>query len=845
MTLFFAVFIIICGNIDGNKKLQNYKGGKMTTFFTSVLIIPSNELEITKKLLEKKKEVFVGLDTEFIANKLLSIQISKIDFEIGTVLGKYIVRDQMPEEITLEWLREQCEVASDVWIKFFAHYSPAELACISDLKEVIGDKSTELYDHGKYANIINKKLKVSIIDTLGYIKARLEEIGKIVYVPKVDLQAELERLNPGKWSKKHRGIEHFDEVMNEHPGLAKRYAMTDSYIALLLATKLTARLSEYCGKLMTADATPKIAENVARRKMDKHLKEHYPKLYKHLIMLVLGREPHNRGERRSVSLLLWASLMYKGGKNKVLVAGEIKIEVYDLDLQSAYPNALRLICVTDHTKPKTLTMQQMYKMSRRRDWMLMQGYVRLDINFTPRIKSLPIGIKVGDTIIETIENQDVSITLVTFLSIMRHYRDYVNWSKTHIKEAVEFPPVLDENKERIYPYRAVIDDLVALRNKAKKEGNKFDDMFYKLILVSIYGKLAQGISNLLQLNFKTKEHSLKPYSKIFNGNYAAYVTDIVRILVTDAANNTTGLVLNVVTDGFMIANTRGLTRAKLLEAFENSTIAGEFKAVSGKDDIWEVKHYMPQGVVIVKVRWDIPRPGNYNMKDAVNKFAFPSGVSKNGDIIYTAIIMYERIKDPAQWNVKYIRKILDGYKQVAGYEKGETLKSREVATSVDYNVSSSMMPDKWVNNAIMTGVTFMPWWTLEAYESCRNMLKRHRNTYVALSEDAMKILIHNAKRSRKWKSAKSAFEINTMALISRVFISEYKYNKHEGMFKWLSASVMFKSGVTSQKFRDMKRKVKASVNEYRITTGNPGYKAVESWYYKLVKKYEDHLANMG
>lgn len=820
-------------------------------FFNTNLIIPENELEITKKLAFRvgksrydRREVFVGLDTEYSPDKVLTIQLSKIDLSTGVVLGKYITHEQMPNEITVEWLREQCEVSEDTWIKFFAHYSPAELACIADFKDILKDKKTKYQNYGKYINLYVEKHKVSFIDSLGYIKARLEEIGKIVNVPKVNLQAELEKLDSEKWNKDYMGIEHFGEVMNDHPDLAHRYAMTDSYIALLLATKLTTRLSEYCGKLVTADSTPKIAEDVAKNKMVDHLKTNYPTLYSHLIMLVLGREPHNRRQRRSVSLVLWASLMYKGGKNKVLVAGEIKIEVFDLDIEGAYPNALRMICVTDHTNPRELTLAEMREMSKQREWLLAQGYVRLTINFKPDLKSLPIGIKVGDTIIETLENQDVSITLVTFLSILRHYNGYVNWHNTKIKEAIEFPPVLDEDNKRIYPYRPVIDDLVKLRREAKEKGNKFDDMFYKLILVSIYGKLAQGISNVLNLDFISKKHSLKPYSKIFNGNYAAYITDVVRMIVTEAANRNDGMVLNVVTDGFMIANTNKLSKKELRDAFESAPIAMEFKALSDRRNVWEIKHHMPEGVVIVKVRWDFPRPGNYNHCDAICKYAFPSGVSKSGDLIYTSIIMYERYTDPQKWNEKYKRRQLDGWKKVYDYKKGETLKGREVLTSVDYNVSGSMMPDEWVNNDVMTGVKFKPWWTVESYESCKNMLKNNRNVFVASSQEAMLLYIANAKRSRRWKKPKSAFEINVAAIIARVYVSEFKYNKHAGMFRWLSASTMFDAKVDAQSFRNLKRKVKASVNDYRLSTSTPGYKAVEKRYYKLVKKYENHLANM-
>lgn len=824
---------------------------KYNSFFLSD-IIPQNEAEYRNNVKKDLNIEAIGLDFEYDAknNVILSMQVSRYNHDARRTMGVYIT--DLPEKITSSYIRKVAGVDKDTHMRILAHYSPAEMSCIDDLKEFIAEESTKHINKGKWMNLYNREKNLSYVDTMGFDRVSLEEGGKSLGIEKVDLQKLLLEADPEYWKHK-KGIEAYNEVIKRHPEIAKKYGMQDAYIVLewwytmgYMLNKDLESVKEN-EKVVIADSTPALAEKLARTRVRAYLKSfaktHGKDVSKNLIRNVFGLSEDASGNTYlSVVSTGYGALAYSGGKNKVLFSGIVKCSVKDIDLIGAYPTAITLIRAVDLERPIKHSMNSAKKLSRAEDWIERQGWVKATINFKPSIRSAPIGVKVIDSLIETYENQNARTTLVTFLSILRNYREHVNWSASTVHEIVEYPPILVDGKP-IYPFRDMINEQLAKRAQAKARGDKRADKFHKNVLVSIYGKMAQGVSNQVMLNHITKEYEMKPYSTIFNGLYAAFITDIVRMLVTEAVNAAGDYALNVVTDGFMVANPSNLSNEEILGFYENQDIAKAFKKSANKDKIWEVKGDMPYGCLVIKVRVDAALEANFDDPNATPKYAKHGAMSSNMSKRDGCKLLFYRFTTPEARNEPLHTIRLQGIKDVLKGDNG-VLQSKTLTTHMDLNISTSMAPWKLVNNEHMSGVMFKPHNTIQSYKRVNAVVKSKPNEYVAYDVEAMKEAIKLAAMKSKWTVGDTMDESIAKGLLAMVANNEFRRKKHIGLYARFSyeiaTNVLQLQVPSASWWRSTKSTIKKDANLGAIPYGDEKYFRVHNAYRRL----KGHLANM-
>lgn len=150
--------------------------------------------------------------------------------------------------------------------------------------------------------------------------------------------------------------------------------------------------------------------------------------------------------------------------------------------------------------------------------------------------------------------------------------------------------ILPDDKD-VSPFKEFITSTLNHRNKAKDEGNKFEDLFWKQIGNSCYGKLAQGLKKKRCFDTRSGQMKTLPESKITNPFLAAYITSMVRATLSEVLSKLPNKVkvCNATTDGFLSnVNTGQLNRAtsgKLCRLFSKT-----LKEVTGDGSVLEIKH---------------------------------------------------------------------------------------------------------------------------------------------------------------------------------------------------------------------------------------------------------------
>jgi len=143
------------------------------------------------------------------------------------------------------------------------------------------------------------------------------------------------------------------------------------------------------------------------------------------------------------------------------------------------------------------------------------------------------------------------------------------------------------------PYLAFVKDCRKRRSQYRKE--TLNNMFWKEIGNSTYGKTAQGLRKKNVFDTRSGESTTLPSSKITNPFLASYITSLVRGVVSELLNALPKAVevCNVTTDGFLCtlpkSKVDSITKGPLSKYFGQCA-----KSVTGKATVLEIKHSVKQ-----------------------------------------------------------------------------------------------------------------------------------------------------------------------------------------------------------------------------------------------------------
>ena len=378
-------------------------------------------------------------------------------------------------------------------------------------------------------------------------KRSLDEIGRLVGVPKVEL--------PEGYDKAR-----MDLFLRDHKGLAERYLRTDLEIPALYFRRLrdllrsiglrdvpptlgacaVALLKRVLDRLTDAAGNPVTVERIFATERRK------AKAYSR----ATGRYYTTTTHEVRLARLMFDGIMaagYHGGRTETYetgpsTAGEV---LYDIDLKSAYPSAMAGIGVPDYDAAHLSTTPEDYTAA-------VLGVAEVEFVNPADLRFPVFGVRTDNGLVFPVRG----VTVATAPEIATAIRLGV---ALHIRRGAIIP----WSNSTIRPYEAFGRMMIDLRNQKKKRevnsrgeevlADTLESLVVKTITNSLYGKTAQAVRprNVFDSRSGT-DRALSP-SSVTNAAFAAYITGLVRAAVTEMINSVpkSRTVVSVSTDGFL------------------------------------------------------------------------------------------------------------------------------------------------------------------------------------------------------------------------------------------------------------------------------------------------------
>lgn len=176
----------------------------------------------------------------------------------------------------------------------------------------------------------------------------------------------------------------------------------------------------------------------------------------------------------------WRS--YFGGRFEVIERGTIE-DVISYDINSAYPAVLRTL-----PDPATVWWERVERPSLQTLEQADYGFIRAIVSTAPERPLQPFAVrKAGRLTFPTLDRYPVTVTLPEFL--------YAARSGLLREATITEAWVGRADRGTVYPY-AFIDDIYRKRQELKAEGNDKAQAVLKIVINSLYGKLAQLTESL-------------------------------------------------------------------------------------------------------------------------------------------------------------------------------------------------------------------------------------------------------------------------------------------------------------------------------------------------------------
>ena len=272
-----------------------------------------------------------------------------------------------------------------------------------------------------------------------------------------------------------------------------------------------------------------------------------------------------------------ASESYHGGRNEQFMYGPAPEGNWrDLDLSSAYTTAMSLI-----RRARWKEIAPFTDLSELKPLDLAFGYFKFRFPDDVRFPTLPVRTKTG--IIFPREGMSYCAAPEIWLALQLG-------AKLELVHGVRIP--VDDD---VPVYRNFIMDCIKRRNAHAK--GTFDNLFWKEVGNSVYGKTAQGLREKRVYDVRKDATVKLPESRITQPFFASFITSYTRAVLGEILNAFPRdvLVFSVTTDGFLATPNDGQLEAALTGKLAQSFIQARRDLV-GDDRALEVKHAIRQPI---------------------------------------------------------------------------------------------------------------------------------------------------------------------------------------------------------------------------------------------------------
>jgi hypothetical protein len=433
-----------------------------------------------------------------------------------------------------------------------------------------------------HATVKRKSIRVSITfaDTMLLAPAgsSLNAIGELIGRPKIELP--------------EGAIERMDSLLRDDPELFTRYALEDAVIAGLYYIRQREQLAEKFGvtEHKPTLGSVGVAMIVALfKELGLNLKEY------------CGYEGAGKKKQWLSSIsehIAFMSNAYHGGLNQAYFIGVTppNTPLYDVDIKGAYTTAMALLREPDW--PTTKIETDIKRLAVVDDAMTL-ARVKFEFPANTRFPCLPVRTDDNRGLVYPLSGVSyctgpelvVALSLGAKLDIEHGLR--VEWKDGELRPFEQFTRLIGE-----------------IRAKAPKNGML--DKTAKEIGNSAYGKEAQGVQEMRSVHdngvggahgervfdSRTQEMKTMPASKITNPMLAAFVTGVVRGLVSEAlaALPSDALVCTATTDGFL--SNIPVERLDVGGPVAKAFALARARITPKNPAVWEQKHCIRSALVL-------------------------------------------------------------------------------------------------------------------------------------------------------------------------------------------------------------------------------------------------------
>ena len=812
-----------------------------------------------KKIIERKK-IIVGWDTEFNAqrNELYSHQFF-------TLIGEKNIKHfwEIRDKKKVSWsnflleifsiLQNVIENLENYELILVAHYGTAEVGTFTDFKDFLFKGDVKLIGYGKYATYSNLTglgffKRVRIIDTMNYEKTSLWKIGEMLNIQKINFKEEIFKVLPELKVAEAQPIEMFGELLQNEKTkpICIDYGLRDAEICFNYTISLVFLTYKHTGKIILKETLPSIAETMFINYLIKIFKT------KKAAMEALGyyavpdkTKGKNKKGKYPYKYILHSNFkkdgegIFHGGRNQTYFSGITKLPTADLDLISAYTIFLSLIKNVElqrdaqgvilENQYQSYTLQEFLKYL---DQISDEEAITLQGNFEGSITtkhSERIGLlmtEVNQSLAE-IEEWEGGEHVLILVYLYKYHKNLVDWKA--LQKTIKTIHLYKTGNQ--YIFRNFVNEINAERKKHPK--GSIENNTCKLIVNSIYGKLAQGLNRTPIRHIITNEQEIKPPSQISNPLLASYVTVGVRILTFEAGHylckqkNSLIHLINIITDGCQITVPNYRSIAKIIKAFNNLTFAKKIRTILNKESLWELKHYNPHPNIFIRPRVDFPLTNLLTIiyiKENLTelKIAWPSAFDKHYEPVEGLQILNDILFNEPNRQIN--RNRLMGYKDVI--RSGEFVGTKKVNATINWNIQATKKPLMILDDDHFTGVLLGTFKTRKAIMLNKDYLSKKRNQFIFHQTNNIKKLIN--LRSGETKEPNRLNEINKVV---NDVIYYFKYViKFNLMYKHLTE--IQKKMIPDWAFRRLKKNLKKPcLNEDDFI-----FKERERWIFYIRRK---------
>lgn len=402
-------------------------------------------------------------------------------------------------------------------------------------------------------------------------------------------------------------ISNMDSLITENPGLFCAYAMGDPLVSMLYTSNIF-------GVNVPLPVT--LSAHACKTVVDKAVNMYYgdkPTFYRDYAGKVdcskgLALDEGERGElvvrdnenKVYVSdecrwFMDMCSEAYQGGYNQCDIVGWLKDTTYDSDLKSAYIVALAMVYALDIDVDRPGSgfsvlpwHNYILKPTDIQD-PLLPIVAKVHFEFPRGTRNPCIPVVYDGSLIYPRTGEGIYVTAPALYTAVRM------GAKITVITAMQASYTPHDTDTGYNFLGSIVQDMLLEREEAKNLYGKGSpqELAAKLSVVSVYGKIAQGIKGKRAFNARTGQMETVPPSTITNPYYASFLTDIVRCLMCILSSSISSRghqVISATTDGLIstepLGDTLRLTKHELLERY-----VGTVHALYGADTApLEVKH---------------------------------------------------------------------------------------------------------------------------------------------------------------------------------------------------------------------------------------------------------------